>query len=170
MKPSTKNDLPESVRNGVCEVLNVQVATAVDLIYQAKQAHWNVKGMQFRSLHKIFDEVAETAGKYADEFAERVAQLGGIAMGTVRVAAKESSLPEYPLDLIPAAEHLDTLGDRVALFGKMVRAAIGQSEKLGDLVTSDIFTDAAKDLDKLTWMIDAYLVDFGKEGRSRKVA
>ena len=40
----TKNDLPEKIRTQVVTVLQERLAEAVDLVTQAKQAHWNVKG------------------------------------------------------------------------------------------------------------------------------
>lgn len=166
----TKNDLSESVRAKVCALLSQRLADAIDLAYQAKQAHWNVKGMQFKSLHELFDSVHETTVKYVDEFAERIVQLGEVAEGTVRVAAERSSLPEYPLQLLPALDHVEALSDRLADFGEAVRAAIEESDDAGDFVTADIFTDAARDIDKLTWMLEAFLMEVGQMRRARRAA
>ncbi len=155
----TKNSLSEKVRKDVCQVLNQNLVNVIDLEYQAKQAHWNIKGMQFRSLHKIFDDVSSIARKYVDEFAERSVQLGSVVKGTIRVAAEQSDLEEYPTDLISAEKHIETIGDRIATVARFTRQAIDKSEKLGDKVTSDIFVDATKDLDELTWMLESYLMD-----------
>ena len=92
----TKNDLPESARGKLVDLLNARLADAIDLQTQCKQAHWNVKGPEFIALHKLFDEVNEAVEEYVDLIAERAVQLGGIADGTARVVAKRSSLPEYP--------------------------------------------------------------------------
>src|SRR5579863_2180939 len=92
----TKNDIPEKVRTEVVEILNSRLADSVDLMHQAKQAHWNVKGPAFIALHKLFDEIVDAAQEYMDLLAERVVQLGGAAEGTVRVASLRSSLKEYP--------------------------------------------------------------------------
>ena len=54
-----QNDLTEKVRLGVIELLNQQLADALDLGLQAKQAHWNVKGPNFIALHELFDEVVD---------------------------------------------------------------------------------------------------------------
>jgi starvation-inducible DNA-binding protein len=156
---TSRNDLPNDVRVKVCALLNQRLADASDLFFQAKQAHWNVKGINFRSLHKLFDCVAETAEEYVDEFAERVVQLGGFAEGTVQAAVKASTLEEYPLEALSERQHIDAICDRVAHFGKQVRHAIQACEDLGDLVTCDIFTDAGRDIDKLTWMLEAHLAD-----------
>ncbi len=39
----TKNDLPESARTKLVDLLNARLADAIDLQTQCKQAHWNVK-------------------------------------------------------------------------------------------------------------------------------
>jgi starvation-inducible DNA-binding protein len=52
----TRNDLPPAVRLQVCELLNRRLADCIDLQTQCKQAHWNVKGVNFIALHELFDE------------------------------------------------------------------------------------------------------------------
>jgi starvation-inducible DNA-binding protein len=51
----TQNDLPDKVRGGVVGLLNQQLADALDLALQAKQARWNVKGPTFIALHELLD-------------------------------------------------------------------------------------------------------------------
>ena len=41
----TQNALREPVRRGMIDLLNQQLADVLDLGLQAKQAHWNVKGL-----------------------------------------------------------------------------------------------------------------------------
>lgn len=43
----TKNDIPEKTRGTLVELLNARLADSVDLMHQAKEAHWNVKGPSF---------------------------------------------------------------------------------------------------------------------------
>ena len=52
----TKNDLPAHTRAEVIEILNARLADSIDLMHQAKQAHWHVKGPSFIALHTLFDE------------------------------------------------------------------------------------------------------------------
>jgi len=40
----TLNDLSAQKRADVVAILNPQLADTIDLMHQAKQAHWNVKG------------------------------------------------------------------------------------------------------------------------------
>src|SRR6185436_1000087 len=91
----TRNDLQESLRKGVVQLLNDRLAEAIDLQLQAKHAHWNVKGPNFVGLHDLFDRVADAASEYVDLIAERGVALGGVAEGTVQTVSRRSKLPEY---------------------------------------------------------------------------
>jgi starvation-inducible DNA-binding protein len=153
---NTQNDLPKKARAEVVGLLNQQLADAIDLAYQAKQAHWNVKGPSFIALHELFDEVVEEIEEYVDEIAERAVVLGGTAYGTVRVAAGKSRLPEYPLDISSGREHVTALSAALAAFGKTARAAIDTVAALGDADTADLFTEVSRGVDKLLWKVEAH--------------
>ena len=83
----TENDISLQRRTQLNALMNQRLASAVDLQMQMKQAHWNVKGPSFIGLHELFDKVSEAVEGYVDEIAERIVQLGGVAEGTVRMAA-----------------------------------------------------------------------------------
>lgn len=153
----TKNDLSESVRTEMIALLNARLADAVDLFTQVKQAHWNVKGPHFIGLHELFDDVAEGVEEYTDLIAERAIQLGGVALGTSRVAAASSCLNEYPLDISSGADHVAALATALSTFGKGVRAGIEAASTAGDADTSDLFTEVSRGIDKHLWMVEAHL-------------
>jgi starvation-inducible DNA-binding protein len=153
----TKNDLPETVRVKVIELLNARLADCKDLQTQTKQAHWNVKGPNFIGLHELFDKINEEIDEYVDEIAERAVQLGGVAEGTARVVAKRSTLPEYPLNVADGRAHVDALSSALAAFGKVARKAIDESNDLGDLDTADLFTEVSRGIDKWLWFVEAHL-------------
>ena len=90
--------LPESDRQILIELLNGRLADTADLYSQVKHAHWNVKGPNFFQLHQLFDQLAAELIPYIDLIAERATALGGAAMGTTRLAAANSLLPEYPVE------------------------------------------------------------------------
>src|SRR5947199_6441918 len=119
----TLNDIPESTRGQVIDLLNQRLADAIDLQLQTKQAHWNVKGPQFIALHKLFDEVHDAVEEYVDLLAERVVQLGGIAEGTVRMVAERTELTDYPRQIVDGAEHVNALAGALAEFGTRIRPA-----------------------------------------------
>ncbi len=117
----TQNDLPDKVRRDTVDLLNQQLADALDLALQTKQAHWNIKGPNFIALHELFDEVVDEVFEHADDLAERAVQLGGTALGTARIAAKASRLTEYRLDISSGREHVAALSAAIAKFGPSMR-------------------------------------------------
>jgi len=157
----TKIDLSEKVRRNVVVLLNDRLAEAIDLQSQIKQAHWNVKGPHFIALHELFDKISDAVLDQIDEIAERVTSLGGTAEGTVAVAAKRSKLKNYPLSITSGKDHLFYLSTQVAAFGKSVRAAIDDTDELGDKDTADLFTGISRELDKYLWFLEAHLQDKG---------
>jgi starvation-inducible DNA-binding protein len=43
------------------------------------------------------------------------------------------------------------------VFGKAARAAIDDTDKLGDADTADLFTGISRDVDKYLWFLEAHL-------------
>lgn len=154
---ATRNDLSQQLRSKMEQLLNARLADGLDLQAAAKQAHWNVKGPNFIALHELFDEVHTNIAEHVDTIAERITALGGTALGTLRAAARSSSLAPYPEDLAEGVAHLEALSDRLADFGKMNRAAITEADDLGDADTADLFTGISRDVDKYLWLLEAHL-------------
>jgi starvation-inducible DNA-binding protein len=154
---STRNALPGGVRTEVSALLNLRLADAIDLSGQAKQAHWNVKGPHFIALHHLFDEVYHAIVGHVDLLAERVVQLGGVAAGTVRLAAEHSTLTEYPRDAVGGTEHVNALASALAEFGAHMRETNSAVVGLRDEDTADICTEISRSVDKNLWMVEAHV-------------
>jgi starvation-inducible DNA-binding protein len=152
----TENDLLLKNRQELNTLMNLRLASAVDLQAQMKQAHWNVKGPSFIGLHELFDKVDEAVEDYVDKIAERIVQLGGIAEGTVRVAAARTRLPEYPLDIAEGMAHVEAVSRALSSFGKEARATIDEANALDDADTADLFTEVSRGIDKWLWFVEAH--------------
>jgi starvation-inducible DNA-binding protein len=153
----TRIDIPEDARTKLVELLNARLADSFDLYSQLKQAHWNVKGSDFIQLHALYDDVAESVLEFVDAIAERATSLGGLALGTARMAADATTLDEYPLDAVSGKETVEVVADRLATFGTAVRAASDTSDELGDQDTADLFTEVSRAIDKHLWFVEAHL-------------
>jgi len=152
----TENDIPQELRLKLNVLTNQSLADAVDLQMQIKQAHWNVKGPHFIGLHELFDQIDEAVESYVDLIAERIVQLGGIAEGTVRVAAGRSRLEEYPLVIADGRAHVEAVSKALSTFGREARATINQANELDDADTADIFTEISRGIDKWLWFVEAH--------------
>ena len=106
----------------------------------------------------LFDEMARELEGYVDMVAERVTALGGVALGTARIAATNSILPEYAINAVAGAEHVTALADRYAVYGKHVREAIDITDELGDADTADLYTEISRTIDQRLWFLEAHLV------------
>jgi starvation-inducible DNA-binding protein len=107
-------------------------------------------------LHKLFDELADSLEDYVDDIAERAVEMGGYALGTNRMSAANSRLPEYPTDAVDGMEHVQALAERYALAAKHTRAAINVPDGAGDKDTADLFTDLSRGMDKWLWFLEAH--------------
>ena len=153
----TRHGLDEEARRSMVIVLNQRLADASDLYSQTKQAHWNVKGMDFYQLHKLFDELADMVEGHIDMIAERATALGGYAMGTVRMAAQNSSLPEMPMEAQTGRQFLDVLIENYARHARKVGEAIDRADEAGDKATADLFTEIVRDIDKAQYFLESHL-------------
>ena len=152
----TKIDLAKGKREKLIGILNQSLADSIDLVYQAKQAHWNVKGPNFIALHELFDRVATELDVHVDDLAERITTLGGVAMGTVRLSAENSSLAEYPHEISDGTAHVDALSTALSDFGKKARKNIDTTDEIGDKDTADLYTGISRSVDKLLWFVEAH--------------
>ena len=152
----TENDISKQRRAEINALLNQRLADAVDLQMQMKQAHWNVKGPSFIGLHELFDKVSEAVEDYVDKIAERIAQLGGIAEGTVRSAAARTRLEEYPLNIADGMAHVEAVARALSTFGREARITIELADTLNDADTADLFTEVSRGIDKWLWFVEAH--------------
>ncbi len=153
----TRIDLPEASREKIVELLNARLADTFDLYSHLKQAHWNVKGSDFIQLHELYDEIAADVLEHVDEIAERGTALGGLALGTVRLAAAATTLDEYPLDAVAGMDTVEAIADRLAAYAASVRSAIETALELDDQDTADLFIEVSRAIDKHLWFVEAHL-------------
>ena len=80
-------------------------------------------------------------------------------MGTVRMSAEGSILPEYPPDAVEGKKHLKLLVQRFGLFANHIREAIDRADEIGDKITSDLYTGIGQTIDKRLWFLEAHIQD-----------
>lgn len=158
MVPSALSDMQADKRRKLAAVLNQTLADLSDLKSHAKQAHWNLRGPNFVSYHKLADKVAEEADGFADTVAERCIQLGGYVYGLTSHAAKNSGLPKFPEDINDEDECMEAVLASVSYVCETSRKNIEDTQELDDYATSDMYIDVVRAFDKLAWMLNASLV------------
>lgn len=153
----TANNLNDNAKKTAIALLNARLAEGIDLALVTKQAHWNIKGLQFAAVHEMLDGFRTQLDGHIDTIAERAVQLGGIALGTTQVVAKASPLPAYPTDIHSITDHLAEVTKRYATVANALRQSIADADEAGDADTADVFTAASRDLDKALWFLEAHV-------------
>jgi starvation-inducible DNA-binding protein len=148
---------PPEIRLYVIQLLNQTLACTVDLHSQVKQACWNVKGKDFASLHALFATMATELAAYTDLVAERIAMLGGVALGTARTAALQSRLGEYPGAVMDGNAHVLALAERFAQYATALRDDIALAADVEDAGSAALYTDISRGVDKRLWFLEAHL-------------
>lgn len=153
---ATHNTLSENIRAQSSELLNLQLAAAIDLHGQLKQAHWNVRGPGFMAIHELFDTVSGAIETFSDMIAERAGAVGSTAFGTVQVAAERSFLVPYTLGIADVAEHVFAVSAALAAFSQSVRDAAVQANGFGDANTADLLTEISRSADQQLWFVESH--------------
>ncbi|MFD1147037.1 Dps family protein [Saccharothrix hoggarensis] len=153
-KSPITSSLSEADRASVGAVLQATLVDLIDLSLVAKQAHWNVVGKNFRSVHLQLDELVTTARTYTDEVAERAAALGISPDGKARTVADGSGVPEFPNGWLKEDEVVAAVVTALGELVQRLRGRIDETDK-SDLVTQDLLIEITKNLEQAHWMWQA---------------
>ncbi|WP_433576645.1 Dps family protein [Nocardia brasiliensis] len=138
------------------ETLRATVVDLIDLSLIAKQAHWNVVGRNFRSVHLALDELVTAARDFTDAAAERATAIGVSPDGRAETVAKESGAAGFPDGWQQDTEVISQVVANLAAVITRLRERIETTEK-ADPVTQDLFIGFAARLEQLHWMWQAQL-------------
>jgi starvation-inducible DNA-binding protein len=135
--------------------LNVLLAD-YHLYYQKlRNFHWNVIGKNFFDLHEKFEELYEDAKIKVDEIAERILTLRYQPVSNLSDYLKSSSVKESKSDLSDS-QMIETLLEDHGIILKQLRKVTETAEKGGDEGTIDLIGGYIGELEKTSWMLDAW--------------
>ncbi|MEU6645086.1 DNA starvation/stationary phase protection protein Dps [Saccharomonospora sp. NPDC046836] len=146
--------LKESDKEQTANVLQSTLVDLIDLSLIAKQAHWNVVGQNFRSVHLQLDDLVSAARGYTDDVAERANAIGVSPNGKAKTVVTSSGMPEYPDNWQTTQATIEAIVESLARIIRRLRARIDETDK-SDLVTQDLLLDIAAELEKQHWMWQA---------------
>jgi starvation-inducible DNA-binding protein len=135
----------------------------IELHLQGKQAHWNIVGRNFRSLHLQLDEIVDRARDYSDQIAERMRALWSSPDGRSATVASDTSLPPLPSGEIDTKAAIESFTDRLRAVSRTVRA-VHHDVDAEDPTTADILHQIIEQLEKDAWMIGAENGSAGRHG------
>lgn len=149
-----KSTLPDEALRVTGTALQDTLVDLLGLSLIGKQAHWNIVGPRFRSIHLQLDEVVATARTYSDTVAERAAALGVPPDGRPETIAAAFALPGTKDGWLRDTEVVKLLVETLEAAVGRLRERIDATEK-ADPVTQDLLIGITADLEKQRWMFEA---------------
>ncbi|CAM5616147.1 Dps family protein [Streptomyces fumanus] len=149
-----KSTIPESARQVTGDALQGTLVDLLGLSLIGKQAHWNIVGPRFRSIHLQLDELVSAARSFADTVAERSAALGIPADGRPETIASAFTLPGPKDGWVRDSDVVGLMVEALEAAIAKLRERIAATEE-ADPVTQDLLISITADLEKQRWMFDA---------------
>lgn len=153
---STPNiGLDDNARLAVADTLKTLLADTYAVYMKTHGYHWNVQGINFQSLHVLFEEQYREMWDALDEIAERIRALGVFAPTNGRILAETTAI-EPAADTPPQATDMvaHLLADHETLIQRS-RDAICVADEAGDVATADLITVRLQAHEKMAWMLRA---------------
>ncbi|OKL49282.1 Dps family protein [Boudabousia marimammalium] len=141
--------------NLVKEALQQGLVDLTELSLQAKQAHWNIQGAGFQSLHEFLDGVVDEARTDLDEFAERLAAIGLVSDGRSATVSSTTTLQPMPEGVIDVPDGYKLIEAALAQTADTMKKYIKQIDA-SDPLSADLLIATARELEKKAWMLRMY--------------
>jgi starvation-inducible DNA-binding protein len=149
-----KSTIPEAARQVTGDALQSTLVDLLGLSLIGKQAHWNVVGPRFRSIHFQLDEVVTASREFADTVAERSSALGLPPDGRPETIASAFTLPSPKDGWVRDSDVVEVMVEALEAAIGRLRERIEATEK-ADPVTQDLLITITAELEKQRWMFDA---------------
>jgi starvation-inducible DNA-binding protein len=145
-------------RKAVAAQLSRLLADEFILYTKTRNAHWNIEGKDFHSVHLFFEEQYEQLDEVMDSVAERIRQLGHYAPATLKEFLNLTQLSEKLGEKNDSQGFIkELLADHEGII-IFIRENINPfTNEFKDAGTSDFITGLMEDHEKMAWMLRAHL-------------
>lgn len=148
-------NLNKEKTNNTVNQLNILLAD-FHLYYQKlRNFHWNIVGKSFFDLHLKFEEMYDDTKLKIDEIAERILTLRYQPTSNLSEYLKMSNIQESKATLSDI-KMIDTLINDHAILLNQMRTVVKAADEAGDEGTIDLIGAYIRELEKTTWMLDAW--------------
>lgn len=142
----------------VAAELSKLLADEFVLYTKTRNAHWNVEGADFHSMHIFFEQQYNALDETMDSVAERIRQLGHFAPATLKSFLSLTHLTEVSREKNDSQGFLKELVVDHENIIINIRENINRfANEYGDLGTSDFITGLMEEHEKMAWMLRAHL-------------
>lgn len=147
--------LNETKTQEVVSGLNILLANYHIYYQRLRNFHWNIKGRHFFVLHGKFEELYDDAQGKIDDIAERILTLGSRPVSWLSDYLDMAELEESHEDMNDRAM-VDHLLDDHRVLIKNMRSILTLAQDISDEGTVDMISSFLADLEKKSWMINAW--------------
>lgn len=127
----------------------------IELSLQAKQAHWNVVGPTFKSIHEFLDVLTDEYRAWYDVVAERLAAIGSAPDGRSATIVAATPFAQLPAGSIAGEAVIGLFDERITAFAVRLRERIDQLADT-DLASQGILIEILAGVEKQRWMLRAH--------------
>lgn len=154
----TQIGISEENKKAVSAQLAKLLADEYVLYTKTRNAHWNVEGPDFHSMHLFFESQYEQLDEIMDSVAERMRMLGHYAPGTLKSFLQLTHLAELTERSNDSLGFIRELTEDHDSIIEFIRGNINPfANDYGDAGTSDFITGLMEDHEKMAWMLRAHL-------------
>ena len=151
------NVYQSNYQQNINKLLNQYLANVAVLTNKLYNYHWNVVGLSFFPFHTKLQEYYEETNEMFDEIAERIKQLEGFPVASLRaynemaqikaVESRNYTDREIIIDLVKDFCYMVAITNQIILY----------ASEANDEATVVLFSDYAVFFEKQLWMLKAHL-------------
>ena len=144
-------------RQAVADELGKLLADEFLLYTKTRNAHWNIEGADFHSMHIFFEGQYQQLDELVDSVAERMRKIGHYAPATMTQLLQLTHLTEAIGSKNNSQGFLKELLEDHESIIEFIRGTLSPlAEKYKDLGTSDFLTAILEKHEEMAWMIRAH--------------
>ncbi|HEY9048893.1 MAG TPA: DNA starvation/stationary phase protection protein [Ohtaekwangia sp.] len=128
------------------------------LYTKTRNAHWNIEGPDFYSVHKFFEDQYEILDDTMDDIAERIRAIGHYAPATLKEFLSLTKLTEESRSKNDSNGFIkELLADHETVIIHLRENINRFANEFQDAGTSDFITGLMTTHEKMAWMLRAHL-------------
>jgi starvation-inducible DNA-binding protein len=156
MKPHT--GISEQHLEEVSRILSRILADEFVLYTKTRNAHWNVEGPDFYSMHILFESQYNELAEVVDKIAERIRMVGHYAPATLKQFLELTHLTEQGREKNDSKGFIkELLNDHESIIINIREQLNRLAEQLKDPGTCDYLTGLTEYHEKTAWILRSHL-------------
>lgn len=150
--------ITEENRSAVANELNKILADEFVLYTKTKNAHWNIEGPDFHTIHIFFESQFEQLDDIVDSVAERIRSLGHYTPATLQLFLQLTHLTEASRSNNSSTALIrELLADHESIIIHLRENINRFTNEFHDAGTSDFITGLMEIHEKMAWFLRSHL-------------